>query len=189
MKRKFAIIAALALAMPVFGQSPVYKTVTASGATAATAYLPSSGGLQARVVGVIATSDKAGSVITFTTGSTPATISATNASGTTITVARTNGLAAADVLVIEGVNGVTNATISSFTGATNITLASNTGFITLPGDQVYKMGTPVTLRIGAVTNASFQGSAIYVGNPGRPIKAVVDGTSAVTIDALSAHYE
>jgi hypothetical protein len=167
---------------------PVYVTLGNSGTTSASGYFHSSPSQQVRVVGVVATSDKAASVLSFSTGVTPATITSSNASGTTITVGVTNGITVNDVLVIESANGITNVTVSSFSNVTNLTVTPATGFATLRGDQVYKMSAATTIKCGATT-AVYQGEAIYVGARGRPVRIVIDGTNACSLDSISGRYE
>ena len=127
--REILLTAALAigLTIPVTAQvgSPVFVTQTASGTSTAVTFFATSPTLQTRVVGAIASSDLAASVITFKAGTTPLTMTKTNVAGTTIDVAATNGFTVADFVIVETKSGsLTNAQIASFTGATNIVFAT-----------------------------------------------------------------
>ena len=188
MCKRCAFAPLLGIGLLAFSQSvPTYTTLPAAGTTLARVNFPTSPMQQIRIVSAVATSDLVGSVLSFYTGGTPQTISQTNVAATAvITVANTNGLAASQVLFIEGKNGITNLTISSI-AYTNVTLAYNVGFIGLPGDQVYVMSAATTLPVGATT-ANYQGEALFVGNRGRPVSITCNATSAVSFIA-SARYE
>ena len=82
----------------------------------------------------------------------------------------------------------TNSTIASFTGSTNITFAQNV-LAMVPGDQIYDCGqSPVTLKVGS-GSVTYTGDMIYVGNRGRPVMVKVNGTSACSLDAITARIE
>jgi hypothetical protein len=182
---------AVAIALPAMAQTPipVYQTLTASGTTTATVYFATSPSQQARIVAAVASSDLAGANITFRTGVTPLSITKSNAAGATIDVAATNGFAAGDWVILETAAGViTNAVIASFTGATNIVFVESVP-ITRIGDQIYKASTAVTLWCGVFTNRAYMGEAVYVGNRGRPVMVKVNGTSACSLDSVTARYE
>lgn len=189
---KLGIAGLLALPfIPALGQPavPTYTTLNASGTTTATVYFATSPFMQVRVVTAIASSDLATANLTFRTGVTPLTIIKTNAAGTTIDVAMTNGFSAGDWVLVETAAGViTNSSIASFTGATNIVFSQNV-CATVPGDQIYKLSSPVTLLVGAVTNKTYTGDMIYVGNRGRPVVVKVNATSVSSLDAITARYE
>jgi hypothetical protein len=182
---------AIGLTIPVTAQvgSPVFVTQTASGTSTAVTFFATSPTLQMRVVGAIASSDLAASVITFKAGTTPLTITKTNVAGTTIDVAATNGFTVADFVIVETKSGsLTNAQIASFTGATNIVFTDKV-MATVPGDQIYKLGSATTLWVGIYTNRNFQGEAIFVGQRGRPVQVQVTGTSACSLDSITGRYE
>jgi len=178
------------LALPALGQSvPTFVSYTGSGTTTAWVQCASSPMQQIRVVQAIASSDLAGANLLFSSGTVPNTITKSNALGATIDVAYTNGFAVGDLVILEKANGtVTNAQITAFTGATNIVFGFNIPQ-TLPGDQIYKMSTPVKLWVGVFTNRVYSGEAIFVGNRGRPVQVLVNGTSACSLDAITARYE
>lgn len=176
---------------PSFAGSPTFVNKTATGTTSAEVIFPADPALQIRVVTAFATSDKAASVLSFTSGAGAYVISAANVAGTTITVSQTNGLAPSDVLIISAANGSTNyaRTISSFANSTNIVLTASTQNATAVGDSVYKMSAATTIKVAAAS-VTYNGDAIYVGaSQGRPVRCVLDGTSACSIDSMSARYE
>ena len=175
------------VAIPAAGAD--YVTKNASGTTSCEVHFPADPQAQIRLVGAIATSDKAASVLSIRTGTTPYVIGSSNASGGTISVTTTNGLAADDVLVIVNADGThTSAVIAAFLNTTNITLVATNGVVTLPGDEVYKMSAATTLKCAAAT-VNYQGEAIYSGNRGRPVRVVLDGTSACSLDAITVRYD
>ena len=92
-------------------------------------------------------------------------------------------------LLIETKAGaITNGQIASFGAATNIVLGQNI-FATTPGDQLYKLGTVVKFWCGVQTNRNFQGEALFVGQRGRPVQVLVNGTSACALDSITGRYE
>ena len=168
---------------------PTYTTLSASGTTTSVVYFATSPVQQLRVVQTVASSDLASANLLLSTGVTPLSITKTNAAGTTIDVAYTNGFTTGDQVVLETAAGViTNQAIASFTGSTNIVFANNVP-ITRPGDQIYKMSTPVKLWVGVFTNRAMAGEAIFVGNRGRPVQVLLNGTSANSLDAVTGRYE
>lgn len=178
---------AIALSAPA--QVPSYTTLNSSGTSTSVVYFATGPDRQVRIVGAVASSDLAAARMSFTTGTTPLSITKSNAAGTTIDVARTNGFTVGDFVLVEKATGViTNAMIASFTGATNIVFANNVPQ-TLVGDQIYKMSSAVTLWVGVFTNRAYMGEAVYVGNRGRPVQVIVNGTSACSLDSVTGRYE
>jgi hypothetical protein len=190
MKKLLTVIGAAIIALHGFAQVPTYTTLHASGRSTSVVLFASSPGQQLRVVQAIASSDLASANLTLKTGATPLTVAYTNpAAAKQIGVSSTNGFATGDYLILETASGlVTNAQITGFGAATNITLASQV-YPTVPGDQVYKLGSATTLFVGTATNRTFSSEAVFVGNRGRPVQAIVNGTSACSLDAVSARYE
>lgn len=194
MNKLFSIIVAavvVCLAMPARAQYtvPTFVTLAASGTTTSVVYFASAPAQQIRVVQTIASSDLASANLLLSTGVTPLSITKSNASGTTIDVAYTNGFAVGDQVVLETAAGViTNQAIASFTGSTNIVFANKVP-ITRIGDQIYQMSTAVKLWTGVFTNRVLSGEAIYVGNKGRPVQVLLNSTSAGSLDAITARYE
>jgi hypothetical protein len=186
----FGLAGTLALPITAPGQwVPTFVTYTGSGTTTAWVQCASSPMQQVRIVQASASSDLASANMLFSSGTVPNTITKSNVLGTKIDVAYTNGFAVGDLVILEKATGtVTNAQITAFTGATNITFGFNIP-ATVPGDQIYKMSTPVKLWVGVVTNRVFSGEAIFVGNRGRPVQVLVNGTSACSLDAITARYE
>lgn len=171
--------------------APEYVTKNASGTTAATVYFPADALKQPRLVGVIATSDKAASVLSIRAGVGAYTIMVANSTTTSTThwLNTTNGLAANDVLVLQKADGtMASSTVSALETNMVTTAAGGFGVAVLPGDQVYKMSAATSIKVGAAT-LSTHGPSIYAGNRGRPIRIVLDGTSACSVDSSTAVYE
>ncbi|MEN6642678.1 MAG: hypothetical protein ABFE08_09545 [Armatimonadia bacterium] len=188
----FGMAAALVCCIAIAG-STEYVSKTGSGTTAATVYWPADAQKTARLVGVIATSDKAASVISLRTGTTAYTITVTNATTTSINqwLNTTNGLVASGVVVLQKPDGTCySSTIAAGCAETNMVILASGGFgvVAGVGDQMYLMSDATSIKLGATT-LSTHGPAIYVGNRGRPVRMVVDGTSACSIDAATAAYE
>jgi hypothetical protein len=184
-------IAALAigLSIPARVQTvPTYTTLTASGSTTAVVYFATSPFQQVRIVNAFATSDLSTGKMTFYTGITPMTVAYTNAAGTSVGVAATNGFTVGTWVLIETAAGVrTNGMIASFGAATNIVFAQGV-CATTPGDQIYSLTSPVTLPVGSAS-VTYTGDALYVGNRGRPVMVRVNGTSACSLDTITGRYE
>jgi hypothetical protein len=177
------------LAPDIKAEPPTYATLNASGTTTAVVHFATSPQQQIRIVGAIASSDLAGANIILSGGTTAATCAYTNPIGTSFGVSRTNGFAVGDFVLIEKASGaMTNGQITAFGAATNIVLGQNI-FATQPGDQLYKLDTPVSLWCGVQTNRNFQGEALFVGQRGRPVRVLVNGTSACSLDSVTARYE
>jgi hypothetical protein len=186
-----AVGLAAGLAIPALGQytAPTFVTQTASGTTTSVTFFATSPLAQIRIVGAIASSDLASANLTFKSGTTPVTCAYTNGSSTWFGVVATNGFAIGDFVLVETKAGVmTNAQITGFTLATNIIFADKI-MATVPGDQLYKLGTATTLWCGVQTNRNFQGEALFVGQRGRPVQVIVNGTSACSLDSVTARYE
>ena len=188
-------IAALVTGLAAAAQQytvPQYLTTTATGTTLSTAYFAAQPLQQVRIVGAICTSDLAGSVLSLSSGVGAYTV-ASNAtsSATTIYITSTNGLVSGDVLVLQTWGG-TNAydTVASNPTASNavVITASGFGVAVTADDQIYKMSAASTIPIGSGTG-NYQGEALFVGNKGRPVRATLNGTSANTINTLTARYE
>ena len=108
MNKTIAIIGLVAgIALAAFAQAqpaytiPTYKTLSATGTTTATVYFAESPYQQVRVVSAFATSDQSTADLKFYTGTTPMTVAYTNAAGTQVGVAATNGFAVGDQVMIE----------------------------------------------------------------------------------------
>lgn len=166
---------------------PEYVTKSASGSTSCEVFFPAIPDRQVRIVTAIATSDKAASVLSFRSGSTPYSVSAATAAGTNVVIAYTNGLAPSDVIAGQQSGTNWSAVIHSFPASTNVAVTSTINATTV-GSEVYKMSAATTIKVAATT-AVYSGQAIYVGARGRPVRVVLDGTSACSLDAISALYE
>lgn len=163
-----------------------YSVLTATGTTSAEAIFPASEQAQLRIVGAMATSDKSASVLSFTTGTTPYTVAQTNTATTNAVLTSVTGLASNDVVVLQKINGVTvSGIVWGTSNGTNLILTAAFSSAPGAGDQVYKMGTAKTLKVGAAA-VNLQGQAFFIGAQGRPVRCVLDGTSACSIDCLSA---
>src|SRR5258708_4827803 len=187
----FASLPLCAFALTAFADSPSYKAASASGTTSAELIFPADPVLQIRVVGVIGSSDKAGSKFSFSTGGTPAaiTVASTNLSATNIYVGGYAGFSTNDIIVIQ--TPVTNRslTVWGLANSTNIITTAAVGVTQLVSSEVFDLGAATTLKAGAITNTSYQGEAIYVGNRGRPLRVTLDGTAYSSLDSVTVHYD
>ncbi len=196
--KKWILLAAFAGALSALAQAPTFTTLSANGdATAGAAVIfPAKAGQQIRLVSLNWNSDSNAAVASITTGAGAYYARLANASSSAVTnqINSTNGLVASSALVVERAGVPYRAIMSSFNSnaawGNYVVLASGGfGVQTVAGDPIYQMSSATTLPIGATTN-SMQGFAIYVGNPGRPVRVQIT-PSAVTnkINAAVALYE
>lgn len=169
------------------------KTGHSAGGTAGTTV--SSGILSSRgntgnaptVTYVSATSDKSTSKILFYNVATSTGITGANTT-TSIPVTATNGFAANDILIIEHQTTDTyeRRIVSSVTAtAVVVTVAPTTA--TVSGDVLHDCTTASSIPVGAATVSAI-GNGIYVGQAKKPLLVEVDGTSACTLNAVTANY-
>jgi hypothetical protein len=193
MKRVLKCWAAIAMASVAVTAmaAPEYVTTSGSGTTAVTVYWPADAVRTPRIVGVIATSDKAASVLSIRKGTTAYTPVVTNlvTTSTTQWLNTTNGLAANDVVILQKASGTCYSSTVASVETNMVTLASGGfGATVALADQIYKLSAASTIKVGSAT-VNFQGPAIYAGDRGRPLRVVLDGTSACSVDSATAAYE
>lgn len=185
MKKIILSVITVSLAVAAFAAIPyVSKTGNGNAASPASVVFPEFAGKQIRLVNVNYASDTNNAVLSISGGSVAFSIVETNQATTSVTnkINSTNGLTASSVLLLNRGGTYYAATVSSwnsstnagFYGGTNVVLGSGGwGVATVVGDPVFLMDTPVTLPIGAATNA-INGEAIYVSAlPGRPVRVVL----------------
>jgi len=184
------VLCASALKSPADSPSYVTKSKSA-GASSVEVIFPADPVLQIRVVGVIGSSDLASSTFSFTGGDTAQviTLANTNTAATNIIIAATNGFAANDLVIISSASTNRTMTVGGFVNTTNVYLTGALGFAQTVGMDVFHLSAASTLGLGATTNKSYQGEAIYVAPRGRPLRLVVSGTSYSSVDSASAHYD
>lgn len=171
-----------------------YSTKTATGATASEVIFPAADGQQIRVVGAIGDADKAVSALSFRTGTGAYVVSSSNTTSVTITLSQTNGIAINDLLLLQTVDGTCTylGAVTNRSASTN--LLASVAVTTVPGDQVFKLGSATALPVGAkgtnyTTSFNLQGQALYVGNRGRPLRVTLDSATTNTISSIVAAYE
>jgi len=188
---KTAIIAAVGLAATlVIAASATYVQKTASGTTSATVIFSGDAQKQTRIVGLVASSDKATSTISLRSGTTAFVIATanTNTAATNVILSTVGSLASNNVVLLQ--LGATNVqrTVWGTIGTTNLVLTSTVGGAQAVGDQVFLASAATTLNLGAVTN--YAAPAFYVGSSaGRPVSIIVDGTSNCSIDTVTVIKE
>lgn len=194
--KKILTITGLAVGLSLVGMAatPSYTSLSAGGnATAGAAVnFPSSRGQQLRLVSVQWQSDTNNGALQFSTGAGAYSIIATNAATTTTSnaVNTTAGLVANSTVILEHLGTCYVTTIASTNGANGMILASG-GWGVLPsvGDSVYQMGTASTVTVGATTNWQ-NGEALYVGDPGRPVRVVLTPASTTNrLNSVSGRYQ
>lgn len=194
MKKILILSAALAAAAAiVWAASPTYTTKSGNTGTVESrvTFVPTAGN-QIRLVSVIASSDKAASVLSFRSGTGAYVLTATNAAGgTNVYVSSVTGLASNDIVLLVKSDGTvsTNCTVWGVQNSTNIQLTAAVGVAGAIGDEIYEMGAATTIGIGATSNKLVGAEAVFVGNPSRPVTIYLDGTSYSKIDAASARYD
>ena len=157
--------------------------------------LPSQAAKPLRVIGAVATSDKATSKMTFqaTTTVTEVTTTETNSSATNFVVTSTAGFASNDVVVLERASdgNWNTATVWGTSGGTNLILSTAGpnlfGMTAFAGDRIGKLGEAVTLY-GCNCTVSYQSECLFIADQGRSVYVTWDGTSACSIDSLAYKY-
>ena len=202
MKKISIAVTAVCLAVSALAASPSFKTLSDSGnaASPSEVIFPASPGDQLRIVNANWNSDTNNAVLSFSGGSTAYYMTATNQATTSTTnqVNSTNGLTANCIVVLQHLGTCYSATVTNWNcstnsgvyGGTNIVIAGGWGVAASVGDNVFLMDTPVTLPIGATTNAA-NGDAIYVATlPGRPVRVVLTPAfSTNKLNAVVGRYE
>lgn len=190
MKRKLlSLFAVLGLAGLAFAAGS-YQSGNASGSTSAELIFSADPLRQMRLVSVLATSDKSDAVISLRTGTRSYDIATvnTNTSATNILFTSTSGLASNDVVIIATATTNKTATVWGTSGGTNLLLTAAAGITWSAGDVLYLLGPATSLPLGA-TSKAYAADALFVANHGRPLRLVVDGTSACTIDSAAVKSE
>jgi hypothetical protein len=136
------------------------------------------------------TSDKSTSKLNWYSVGAPVACTGPN-STTRIDVANTNTFVAGDVVIIQHVAGDTyeRRVITASTGATNLVTWWAPATACAAGDLVYrctKIGNGIP--VGA-TNFIWAGTGLIAGQAGAPLLIDLDGTSAVSINCITARYE
>jgi hypothetical protein len=212
MKNYFLILPAVLLSgVAALAASPTYKTMSASGnaASPASVTFPADPyGTQVRVIGVNYSTDTNNSVLSFASGTTVYTQTATNQATSSVTnqINSTNGLSVGATLVLQH-GGVCYAnTVLTWNQSTNIAspyqgtnVVLNSGgwaVAASAGDPVYLMGAATTLPApaassGSTTSAAVNGEAIYVGSlAGRPVTVTITPAFATNkLNSVTAHYD
>lgn len=158
--------------------------------TSAVVIFPAVGNSRVRVTGLMGKSDKATSVWNIRSGVGEYTLTATNAStGTNIFVSNVSGLVSNDVIILQNIDGTcTSAIVWGTNNVTNLIVTAAIGVNGAIGDKVYELGTAQTINVGAAT-VNYQGNGYHVSRGGVPVRIILDGTSACSIDAATAIYE
>lgn len=104
-------------------------------------------------------------------------VSTNLASGTSVILLPTAGGVFRNTLLDSGVNYPVSSL--TFTGQVGLVLA--------PGDAVWYLGTTNSTVVGAATLRR-NGDALFSADRGRPVRAVVTGTSACSINSMTGFY-
>ena len=211
MNKTFSILTAVLLSgVAALAASPTYKTMSASGNAASPASLtfPADPSTQVRVIGVNYSTDTNNSALSFTSGTTAFTQTATNQATSSVTnqINSTNGLAVGATLVLQHAGVCYANTVLTWNQSTNIAspyqgtnVVLNSGgwaVASSAGDSIYLMGTATTTPApaassGSTTSAAVNGEAIYVGTlGGRPVTVTITPAFATNkLNAVTAHYD
>lgn len=160
-----------------------------AGSTLSHVVVPAGGRDRTRVQYVNATSDKAGSLLTFKapSASTPVT-AASAANQTVVNCVPYAGAAQNDVVVLfsfatgTAVRGV----VTSVQAGVSITLTANIGLALAPGDTVHLMAAKAQIPVGAATKEA-NAPTVFAVMEG-PALIELDGTSACRINLVAGEY-
>ena len=198
MESKLMLIAALGLGLiadclRVHAASPTYKTFAGYGNASSSAALiiPADPSTQIRLVSVSWYSDTNTATINYQTGLGAYVTAQTNLATTwqTQQVATTVGLVTNSYLVLD--TGSTNvaALLIATNSTTNLTLNTGGWGIAAPSNaSIYQMDSPVSWYVGATTNMQ-AGEALFVANPGRPLRIYLSGALVTNRITATVRYE
>jgi hypothetical protein len=207
MKKLFAIIAAsLLLAVPAFADDVTFGTVWSSAVTCTSAgpagvYIGMGGtvsfpGKSARVDGFNATSDLAGSTVTFLTqdNTSYTTIAATSSGSNNLLVGTTAGFDASVAGAGDYVAILYRSTkkfeinrISSITTDTSLNLVNAVANTYPIGTVVYELQNLYSVPVGNATKAAEE--ATLYGEVGEVLGYVVNGTSSCSMNFIAGGYQ
>ena len=161
-----------------------------AGSTLSHVVVPAGGRDRVRVQYVNATSDKAGSLLTFKSPSKSAVVITASASNQKVIAATPYaGAAQNDVVVLfssvtgTGVRGVVDAVDAE---AKTITLKANLGLALAPGDKVHLMASAAQIPVGAATKEA-NAPTVFVVHEG-PALIELDGTTACRVNLVAGEY-
>jgi len=161
-----------------------------AGSTLSHAVVPAAGRDRVRIQYANATSDKAGSLLTFRKASASSIVTAASASNQKVINAPPySGAAQDDVVVLlslgvgQAVRGVVDAVDAE---AGTITLKSNLGLALLPGDLVHLMSATAQIPVGAATKEA-NAPTVFAALEG-PVLVELDGTSACRINLVAGEW-
>lgn len=181
--KKIALLGTVALFAVAAQAQGSYQQLNATNQTLAQV-LFSGKANQQQVVYLDATSDLAGSLVTFQSGTSSASVATaqTNTAATNLFVAAYGVITNGNAVVIQTQSGyLTNLTVGTVSNGTNMNFTSAIGFPLAVGDNVWLLGNTRTTPCGNTTLRIYN-EAIYIADPGRPISVKVNGTSAVTLN-------
>lgn len=196
MKNKIILLAAAALAVCFPVRADFYASAAASGTTNAAVQFAADDGRQASlIVGVDATSDLAGSVLTFTRGlgSFAVATANTNPAATNIIVTGTGtSITNGDLVLVQKANyTVTNANVASVVVNTNGTLTVNftgaLGVAVTTSDALWQLGMTRTTPVGAATVRLYN-ECLFYAPAGAPLRLTVNGTSACSLNNVVVYH-
>ena len=160
-----------------------------AGSTLSHVVVPAGGRDRTRVQYVNATSDKAGSLLTFKGATASTTITATSASNqAVVNCVPYTGAAQNDVVVLfsfatgTAVRGV----VTSVQAGVSVTLTANLGLALAPGDTVHLMTSRAQIPVGAATKEA-NAPTVFAVMEG-PALIELDGTSACRINLVAGEY-
>lgn len=189
MKNIISIGLGLCLAFSACAQTiPSFKSLTATGTTNASLLFPQAPTSQPRLVTAIESSDLATSQLLIFQGTTAhATTAAATPSSTNLVLESTNGLTTSSILYIQAVG--TNLVLTN-----NSLSATGPGFATalptnvLAGSEVEILTLAQTLGVGANVYKVYGSDGLFVGNYGRALWLVLNGTTYAT-NYATIHYD
>ena len=168
-------------ATPFYSSQRAASAADASWPAALT--FPSAANTQIRLVSLCWRSDSNAAIVSLSTASNAYVMAITNRSATDTTqmVASTAGMITNSLLIMEQGGVCYTNTLVATNSATNAITISGWGVIGAVGSSIYQMGTATTISSGWTTNTCLDGEAIYVAEPGRPLRITVSPVSVSNI--------
>jgi hypothetical protein len=137
-----------------------------------------------------ATSDKAGSVITYKLPTASAVFGSSNSvTLTNLTGINASAFAQGNIVLLAHRAGNTFERLYVHAAtSTNVTFTTATAYATQSGDSLWLMATVATRPVGAATTTD-NGSGVFYGLPNAPLLLELDSTSAGKLNSVAGRYE
>lgn len=168
-----------------------YVSKTGTGSSTADVVFPHKTSKTLRLLSLDVSTDLTNCAVKFYGGTTTYTASAASLStATNIVVLANTSCASNDVVVVQASDGSTfTATVWGTSGTTNIYMTGQLGTAVASGATVHRMSKVHTIHPASTNEFRLSGEAIFAPQLRQPLLVRATGTSAVTINNATVHYD